>query len=82
MAILITLLVLALIFAIMYVKKNKEKKDNTIRHHKAYTIEDRYNELRNSRQKELDALLEKINQYGYRSLSAKEQARLKTLSGK
>lgn len=47
-----------------------------------YTIEDRYNELRNAQQKEMDDLLEKINKYGYRSLSIKEQERLKKLSGK
>lgn len=82
MDILITIVIIVLVIAVVYYKKYKKKQDQSVFQNKAYTIEDRYNELRNSRQKELDTLLEKINKYGYRSLSIKEQERLKTLSGK
>lgn len=40
------------------------------------TIEDRYNQQRNTRQKEVDAILEKIHQYGIDSLTAEEKQKL------
>ncbi|MCC6372735.1 MAG: rhomboid family intramembrane serine protease, partial [Bacteroidia bacterium] len=43
-------------------------------------IDDKYNEERANRQKELDRLLDKIGQYGIDSLSEKEKQKLKELS--
>lgn len=45
-------------------------------HKKPYTIEDRYNENKVNKQKEIDAILEKIHKKGMTSLSAKEKQTL------
>lgn len=46
------------------------------------TKDERYNAERNKRQKELDALLDKISRRGMDSLSEDERRRLDDLSGK
>ncbi|MGC3946606.1 MAG: hypothetical protein QM762_19135 [Chryseolinea sp.] len=46
------------------------------------TKDERYNAARAKRQKELDGLLDKINQRGIGSLSEQERRRLDELSGK
>jgi|GEM_PF-6021242 hypothetical protein len=46
------------------------------------TKDERYNAARAQRQKELDQLLDKINQRGIGSLSEQERRRLDQLSGK
>ena len=42
----------------------------------AQSLDDRYNEARANEQREIDALLEKINRKGYDSLSEKERQTL------
>lgn len=86
LSLIITIAVIAIIVITIYnwLRKkgflfNTNKEDDKTKSG-AYTIDDRYNELRKNRQEELDTLLEKISKYGYRSLSIKEQERLKKLS--
>lgn len=82
----ITIVVIAVIVITIYnwIRKKGYLFNTNKEHDKtksgAYTIDDRYNELRKNRQEELDTLLEKISKYGYRSLSVIEQERLKKLS--
>lgn len=54
--------------------------DNVFYKQQHLTVEDRYNLDRQSRQKELDRLLEKIHKKGMNSLSKKEKERLKEFS--
>jgi membrane associated rhomboid family serine protease len=51
-------------------------------HKKNYTLDDRYNEQKVNRQKELDEILDKINKRGIESLSEKEKKILKEHSRK
>lgn len=46
-----------------------------------YSIDHKYNASRSDRQKQIDAILDKINQKGYNSLSQKEKELLKEYSG-
>lgn len=50
------------------------------KHKKYYNIDHRYNEQKVNRERELDKLLDKINQSGMQSLSAKERQKLEEYS--
>ncbi len=49
-------------------------------HKNTFTLEDKYNASKAVRQKELDEILDKINEKGYENLSQKEKERLDRLS--
>lgn len=51
-------------------------------HQKYYSIDHRYNEERNNAQKEIDAILDKINKKGINSLSDKEKDKLRQYAQK
>lgn len=51
-------------------------------HKDHYSIDHHYNETRARNQKEIDRILDKINQYGINSLSKTEKARLEEYSKK
>jgi hypothetical protein len=53
----------------------------TSRRHRNYTVEDRHNTSKISKEHELNRLLEKIHKKGMESLTEEEKQRLKDLSG-
>jgi membrane associated rhomboid family serine protease len=81
----LAVLVPGILFIILIIKKPRILMiDNFYfkTHKKNYTIDDRYNEEKVNRQKELDQILDKINQKGIDSLTAKEKQKLKEYSKK
>lgn len=74
MAIIIVILLIA-VFIYFFSKNSSAKSEQ-----KHLTIDDKYNEVRVKKEKELNRLLEKINKKGINSLSKKEKDQLDKLS--
>jgi len=77
-------LVLAVIIIAVLVFFNREKLKNRFfpDKKKNYTLDDRFNEDKREREKEIDRLLSKIGKNGINDLSSKDRKRLDELSKK
>lgn len=77
-------LVLAVIIIVVLVFFNREQLKNRFfpNKKKNYTLDDRFNEDKREREKEIDRLLSKMGKNGINDLSSKDRKRLDELSKK
>ena len=74
--------IIAAVFVIIYFYRNRLRRFIPNKKEKYMTIDDRFNEEKRNREKEIDQLLSKMGKNGPADLSTKDRKRLDELSKK